>query len=325
MDTREPDVAVIGAGVSGLTTAIGLAEQGLQVTVQAAEPPLATTSAAAGALWGAHLVGRDDRVARWADVTLGRFLDMLDEPRAGVRLIPGISAFRTPRPEPPSWLASADGQRPRPRPAGRLPAGYAAGWEVTAPVIDMPAYLGYLLDRLRRADGTVLDDCTFGSLSEVIDQTRAGIIVNCAGIGAHKLVPDPAVTPVRGQVVVVANPGISDFFVGSGDDPDDLSYVFPHRDTVVLGGTQQPDDWALEPDQAIAERIVRRCAVIEPRLAGADIIAHRVGLRPVRPSVRLETEDLGGGRRLLHNYGHGGAGITLSWGGALDIAAAVVG
>jgi D-amino-acid oxidase len=325
MNTREPDVAVIGAGVSGLTTAICLAEQGFRVTVQAAGPPLATASAAAGALWGAHLVGRDDRVARWADVTLARFLDMLDEPRTGVRLRSGISAFRSPRQEPPSWLASADGQRPRPRPADTLPAGYAAGWEVTAPVVDMPAYLGYLLGRLRRAGGEILDDRTFGSLSEVIDQTRAAIIVNCSGIGAHKLVPDPAVTPVRGQVVVVANPGISGFFVGSGDDPDDLSYLFPHLDTVVLGGTQQPDDWTLEPDQAIAERIVRRCVVIEPRLAGADIIAHRVGLRPVRPSVRLETEDLGGGRRLLHNYGHGGAGITLSWGCALDIATAVVG
>ena len=314
---------VIGAGVSGLTTAICLAEQGLQVTVLAAEPPLATTSAAAGALWGAHLVGRDDRVARWADVTLARFLDMLDDPATGVRLIPGISAFRSPRPEPPAWLASADGQRPRP--AAALPAGYAAGWEVTAPVVDMPAYLRYLLDRLPRAGAEVRDGCTFGSLSEVIERSRAGIIVNCAGIGAHQLVPDPAVTPVRGQVVVVANPGISDFFVGSGDDPDDLSYVFPHRDTVVLGGTQQPDDWALEPDRAIAERIVRRCVAIEPRLAGADIIAHRVGLRPVRPSVRLETEDLRGGRRLLHNYGHGGAGITLSWGCALDIATAVTG
>jgi D-amino-acid oxidase len=45
----------------------------------------------------------------------------------------------------------------------------------------------------------------------------------------------------------------------------------------------------------------------------------------VRPSVRLETETLDGGRRLVHNYGHGGAGVTLSWGCALDVAAAVLG
>jgi D-amino-acid oxidase len=71
--------------------------------------------------------------------------------------------------------------------------------------------------------------------------------------------------------------------------------------------------------------LVRRCTAIEPALAGAEVIAHRVGLRPVRPSVRLEAEELRDGRRLLHNYGHGGAGITLSWGCAVDIVNVVAG
>lgn len=323
MDNSEVDVVVIGAGVSGLTTAICLAEAGFAVSVRAAEPPLATTSAAAGALWGLHLVGMDDRVTRWADLTKARLLDMAGDQATGVRLVSGIEASRSAQQDPPAWLIAADGQRPRP--ASTLPAGYAAGWEVTAPLVDMPVYLGYLLDRLRRAGPDVRGDCTFGSLPEVIRETPARIVVNCPGVGARALVPDPSVTPVRGQVAVVANPGISEFFVGAGQDPDDLIYLFPHRDTVVLGGTEQPGNWSVEPDPETAGRIVRGCTAIEPRLAGAEAIAHRVGLRPVRPSVRLEAEELEGGRRLLHNYGHGGAGITLSWGCALDILDAVAG
>jgi D-amino-acid oxidase len=151
------------------------------------------------------------------------------------------------------------------------------------------------------------------------------VIVNCSGIGANRLVPAPDVTPVRGQAVLVENPGLSEFFVGVGADPGDVSYYFPHGDTAVLGGTEEPGNWSLEPDPATAERILGRCAAIQPKLRGAAVAGHRVGLRPVRPSVRLEAESLRGGRMLLHNYGHGGAGVTLSWGCALDVAAVVLG
>ena len=124
---------------------------------------------------------------------------------------------------------------------------------------------------------------------------------------------------------MVANPGISEFFVGEAEDPDDLIYIFPHRDTVVLGGTEQPGNWSVKPDPGDRRADRARLHGHRARLAGAEAIAHRVGLRPVRPSVRLEAEKLEGGRRLLHNYGHGGAGITLSWGCALDIRDAVAG
>jgi D-amino-acid oxidase len=345
MSSRELDVMIIGAGVSGLTTAICLAEAGLRVGVRAAEPPEATTSAAAGALWGPYLVGIDERIPRWTQVTLARFLDMTDDRATGVRLTAGTEASSTaptqaltqaqtqPPTQPPSsahalpdWISTADGQPPQP--ATTLPPGYVTGWKFTAPVIAMPVYLGYLRARLERAGADVRGGCRFGSLAEAAaaaKQAGAPVIVNCAGIGARDLVPDPEVTPVRGQVVVMTNPGISEFFVGTGADPDDLTYLFPHQDTIALGGTQQPGDWRTDPDQATADLIISRCTVIEPQLAAAELIAHRVGLRPTRPSVRLESEDLGSGQRLWHNYGHGGAGVTLSWGCALDVAQAILG
>ncbi|HEY2792992.1 MAG TPA: FAD-dependent oxidoreductase, partial [Micromonosporaceae bacterium] len=69
-----------------------------------------------------------------------------------------------------------------------------------------------------------------------------------------------------------------------------------------------------------AAGIVARCAAIDPRLASARVLEHRVGLRPSRPSVRLEAVAQNG-RTVIHNYGHGGSGVTLSWGCADDVVA----
>jgi D-amino-acid oxidase len=307
------DVLVLGAGVIGLTSAICLAEAGLQVAVQAAEAPAETTSIAAGALWGAHLVGADDRVPRWAGETRA-VLATLDS-SAGVRSCDGVMAVMVPQDAPPD---ATDGTEYAPCPPGDLPPGYVTGWRLTAPLVAMPVYLGYLANRLRAAGGRMLEQRRFASLAELAASCPAPVILNCPGAGARELVPDPTVIPVRGQVVVAANPGITEFFVGNKTDPDDLTYLFPHGETIVLGGTQERGNASRVPDPATADRILAAAAVVEPRLAGAEVLEHRVGLRPGRPYVRLEPQVLPGGRQVVHNYGHGGAGVSLSWGCAAE-------
>jgi D-amino-acid oxidase len=306
------DVLVIGAGVSGLTTGICLAEAGHGVTIRTASPPERTTSAAAGALWGPVRVGPKDRALSWAEHSLAILTKLADEPGTGVHIASGKEVTRT-EPTLPYWSHLLPSMRMC-HPA-ELPPGFAGGWHYTAPLATMPVYLGYLVTRFERAGGTL-------GLSPVTSLDAAPLVVNCTGIGARDLVPDPGVTPVRGQVVIAENPGIEEFLISRDEPEPNTVYMFPHGDTILLGGTVEENAWELTPNPLIEERIVADCSVIEPRLRGVRILGRRVGLRPVRPEVRLEPERVGESV-VWHNYGHGGAGISLSWGCAAEIASRI--
>ncbi|WDZ87243.1 FAD-dependent oxidoreductase [Micromonospora cathayae] len=313
MSRTDLDVLVIGAGVSGLTTAVCLAEAGLRVRIWAAELPEGTTSYAAGAMWGPYLVEPVDRVRVWGAQTLDVLRHLATDPATGVRLVSGVEASRTPV-EPPGWGSQLDGFRMCE--PGELPDGFATGWRYTAPLVDMPVYLGYLRGRLEAAGGEIVIR-RIRSLGEAVGVSP--VVVNCSGMGARDLVPDPDLAPIRGQLVVVENPGITEFFSEDTGPSPDLLHFYPQGETLVLGGTAQPGEWNREPDPETAAAIVARCADVEPRLRTARVVDHRVGLRPTRPYVRVKEEQLGDAK-VVHNYGHGGAGLTLSWGCALEIA-----
>ena len=310
------DAVVVGAGVIGLTTAISLAEAGLTTRIVAQEPPAATTSAAAGAIWGPVRCGPPRQCRAWARTGLEVFSALAGEPAAGVRQLPGREVCASPQ-EPPPWTDLLPDLRVLD--AGDLPAGFVSGWRYTAPAVHMPAYLEYLLRRYQGLGGSVSAQ-TVTSLAAV----AAPVVVNCTGIGARSLVPDPSLVPVRGQVVVAENPGIAEFYLDHGANGADYTYLFPHGDTVILGGTAYEGAADRAPRPEVSARIIRDCAAVFPALRAARVITERVGLRPVRPTVRLESEPLPGGRVLWHNYGHGGAGVTLSWGCAADLTAALL-
>jgi D-amino-acid oxidase len=314
MATSRPDVVVVGAGVIGLTTAVHLAESGLAVEVRSATAPERTMSVAAAAMWSLSFVNHSARVLRWSRDTLERLTALATDPRTGVRLVEGVEACRQ-ESTPPDWMLLAD---VRPCGPGELPAGYVSGWRFTVPVVDMPVYLGYLRRRLHEAGGRLRVQ-PVSSLATMLD--HAATVVNCTGVWAGRLVADAALYPVRGQIVIVANPGLTEFFVEDCGDDGDLLYILPHGDKVVLGGTAEPGRWDLEADPDIARAIVARCAAIVPSLAAAPVLAHRVGLRPARHSVRFEVQRQANGCRLVHSYGHGGAGVSLSWGCAQEVLA----
>ena len=319
------DVAVVGAGVAGLTTAISLAEAGLSTRVVTAAPPAATTSAAAGALWGPVRCGPPERCYAWAWTGLDVLTALAREPGTGVHWLSGREVCAQ-YAAPPRWTALLPELRVLG--PGELPAGFTAGWRYTAPAVNMPVYLDYLLRRYLGLGGTVTER-TVTSLDGPGEVAGPGgapapVVVNCTGIGARALVPDQRLTPVRGQLLVLENPGITEFYLDHAAGGEDYVYLFPHGDTVILGGTAHEGADDLAPRPAVAKRILRDCAAVFPALRQSRVLAQRVGLRPVRPSVRLEAEPLADGRVLWHNYGHGGAGVTLSWGCAREVTAAVL-
>ncbi|WP_030600462.1 FAD-dependent oxidoreductase [Streptomyces fulvoviolaceus] len=304
------DVVVVGGGVIGLTTAVVLAERGRRVRLWTRDPVERTTSWVAGALWWPHRIDPVASARAWALRSLDVYEELAAQPDVtGVRMVEGVLGEA----DLDGAIAWAGARVPGLRAATAEEYGGTGVW-ARLPLIDMSTHLPWLRERFLEAGGSI-EVRTVSDLALV----EAPVVVNCTGLGARELVPDASVRPVRGQLVVVENPGIRTWLV-SADADGRTAYFFPQPGRLLLGGTEDEGEWSREPDPAVAEAIVRRCAALRPEIAGARVLEHRVGLRPVRDSVRLERAPLPDGRVLVHNYGHGGGGVTVAWGCAEEAA-----
>lgn len=301
-------VLVVGAGVVGLTCAVRLAESGHDVHVLARDLPRETTSAVAAAWWYPYRAFPYDRVTAWSRRTYDVLTGLAEDDTTGVVMRDSLEVHRRPVGEP--WWVTAVPALVRER---RLPPGYVDGWRFTAPVVEMATYLGYLLTRLHAAGG----DLTRMALAAL--PSHGDVVVNCTGLASRLLADDPTVHPVRGQVVRVEQVGLERVWL----DPEAITYVVPRLHDIVVGGTSDEGSWDRRPDPATAEAILHRATLLVPELARARVLGHRVGLRPARDQVRLEMESRSGASPVVHCYGHGGAGVTLSWGCADEVAGVV--
>jgi D-amino-acid oxidase len=301
-------VTVVGGGVVGLTTALGLARAGHAVRCVRAEPVAETVSAVAGGLWFPYHVEPRDRVLGWGRVALERFTALAGDPGSGVALLEGVLVERGPADR---WWTQALPTWREAR-ADELPAGATGGVLATVPLVTMPVFLPWLEARCAEAGVALVE-----GLVTDLDQVPGDVVVLAAGLRSGPLVGDDDGTPSRGQVALLANPGLSRWVVDD-DHPDGMTYALPHPGWVVCGGTDLSGSWDAEPDPEVHRAIVRRVREVVPELAGARVLGSRVGLRPVAPEVRL-TASVHGGRPLVTCYGHGGAGVTLSWGCADEV------
>lgn len=325
------DVVVVGAGTIGLSCAIRLQQRGLRTAIVSADPPDRTVSALAAAVWYPTRTEAAPRVLDQARRTFEEFAAQARTPATGVVMRPTRMLLRAPVDEPPWWAAAVPDLRYCPV-ATTGPTGVVAEWRCTVPTVEMRPYLGWLLDRFRTAGG-VSHQRRLAALSEAAEV--APVVVNATGLAAGRLAADPAVHPIRGQVVVVANPGVATSVRDEGH-PAGTAYVHPRRRDVVLGGTFDPltaasgDDPSdldgVRPDPATSRAIRARCAELVPEVAAAPVLGQYLGMRPARHGgarVDVDPDPPSGISRLVHCYGHGGAGVTLSWGCADEVAALV--
>jgi D-amino-acid oxidase len=309
-------IVVVGAGVSGLTCAVALLEAGADVDVLTAGAPSGTVSAVAGAMLGPVFGSGDGRSLAWERRSDTVFRQLAADPATGVRLLAGrlLSAPEL-GPGLPSWVAHVPGYR-QVLTGSQLPPGFVSGFSAELPFADMPVYLAWLAGRVQAFGGRI-EQRVVTSLSEV--GAAADIVVNCSGLGARQLADDGTLEPVWGQHVVVSAPLVEEFVMEGGGSADGLSIV-PHRRGVLLGGVRRRGRNLLMPDEQIAAATILRAAVALPALATAPVLGIEVGLRPGRPRVRLEAEQMGG-TTVVHNYGHDGSGVFWSWGCAADVVA----
>ena len=295
--------------MSGLSCAVRLLEAGHEVEVISDRFSPDTVSDIAAAIWYPFLTAPADRADGWSIATYAELERLSErEPQSGVRMRDGREYLRQ-AVDPPEW--SEDIAAFRILDDSEIPEGYVFGWQFRAPVIEMQLYMPWLRSRVEALGGSFVQ-----SFVEDLNEVSGEVVVNCVGLGARELCGDEEVRPVRGQVIFIdQDPGIGHF----DQQPETLTYTIPRSDVTVLGGTAQVDDWGMDIRAEDDKLILSKVEALWPELDRSRIIGGAVGLRPSRSEVRLDVEYIGE-RKVVHNYGHGGAGVTLSWGCAEEVA-----
>ncbi|CAL1527638.1 unnamed protein product [Lymnaea stagnalis] len=320
-------VGVVGAGVLGLSSALNIQKMipNAKITIVADKFDKDTTSHGAGGYFRPYMndyVEEDKRmVEQWCRDSWEYYSSLAhssDAYESGQRMVSGTVVYNTPQDQPYSLLASlsSDFHQVNNDYLKRMNLNYKYGYNFTTVVTQPPKFLTWIMSQFKENGGSV-EKRTVQKLTELIGEFD--VVINCCGLGARELVNDNDIVPVRGQLVMVHAPWIRHFFLSEDD-----VYFIPHDDKLIIGGTRERGNHSLTPDPAIRDKILSRALGLFPQLKGAKVVEEWVGLRPSRKKIRFEQEILQDiqGRKLpvLHNYGHGGHGISLGWGSGLHAA-----
>ena len=330
--TSKPHIAVIGAGVMGLSVGLCLIEKygsQLDLTIIADKFSPDTTSDRAGAMilpGGNYIPGGDNQFEKdseqWVTDTfhhINHVHQTYGEDLTGIHISPGYKFFRDKQPTP--WFKDLlfDFKELSDVEAKALDLPYERFetiWSFRTFILKGNKYLPWVMGKIQENGGRIVQR-KVESLTEP-DLKDYDIIVNCSGLGARDLVADDLVFPISGQIVVVKAPWVKTIYYNREPDMSDVAYVIPHKDVVLLGGTAEMNSWSTTINEDTTEKIYQKCLKLAPELKGAEVIGGWVCLRPGRERVRLEIDTSLISIPVVHNYGHGGHGVMLSWGCAVQ-------
>jgi len=335
-----PTVCILGAGTVGLSQALRIKEtygEAVSVTVMADKFLDETTSFGSGGLWEPYQIAGtpEDQVNGWGKVAFDHFLEILYSPdaaKAGVQLLTAYNLLQARDPKtPPSWkniVFNFSEMSSEEIAKMGFPNRFTHGFTFGTLVIEQRLYMSWLMELLQSKWGVKFEKVRVENLDEFVSPSGKGnqydVVINCTGIGAGKLLGrEDDVYPIRGQVLRVTAPWMNNVvFWGT-------SYIIPNVDSVVLGGTAQRGNWDTTPSDADTRKILDDVCDLFPAFRDAPIQNVWAGLRPGRTPLRLESlrrrreqnqNQAGTGDMLVvHNYGHGGSGITLAMGCADDV------
>lgn len=255
LETGHRSFAVLGCGILGLTTARILQDRGCRVTIYARELPPHTTSNIGGGQWSPFTVydssevaaGFLDRFERAARLAHARFQTMVG-PRYGIRWIENFSLRSGPSTGSGGRLGDLYMDRREMGPGEHpFPTPYAQRY--TTMLIEPNVFLPAVMDDVLLRGGRIRVRA-FHEPGELraLDEPA---VVNCTGIGSRELFGDDELVPIKGQLaVLLPQPEVNYITLAGG------SYMFPRSDGIVLGGSQERDEWSPEPTPEVVERIL---------------------------------------------------------------------
>lgn len=314
-------IAVVGAGAVGLSTAVQIQKllPSVSLTIIADKFTSETTSSGAAGIFNPTLSktpGVPVSVLRtWLQDSWQHYHELVHSSDAGQAGVQMLSGFRfVNNPEKNHLEADCVYQH--------LPLGenqlnmfpgdqYKYGWFVTTVTVESTKYLPYLMKQFQSKGGHILKR-KLSSLEELVGQYD--VVVNCTGLGSMDLLGDEKLIPNRGHLIKVKAPWLK-HFVYTGDDY--TCYIIPGHDVVTIGGTRTSYDVDMKIRPEDSQKILANACKVVPSLKNAEILWEWIGLRPHREPLRVEKDILyfpSGALQVVHNYGHGAEGISLSWG-----------